>query len=46
MKETVLIIGAGLAHVCHKDEFLELFVGRTYEIKDGAGLKKMHASMA
>ncbi len=37
---------ANMAHVRHKDEFLEIFAGRIYEIKDGEGLKKMRASMA
>ena len=36
---------ANMAHVRHKGEFLELFAGRIYEIKDGAGLKKMRASI-
>lgn len=37
---------ANMAHVRHKDEFLELFAGRIYEIQAGEGLTKMRASLA
>ena len=37
---------ANMAHHRHKDEFLEIFAGRIYEIEAGAGLKKMRASLS
>lgn len=37
---------ANMAHVRHKEEFLELFAGRIYEIEAGEGLMKMRASIA
>ena len=36
---------ANMAHVRHKDEFLEMFAGRVYETDPGPGLKKMRATM-
>ncbi len=35
---------AHMAHARHKDEFLELFAGRIYEIEPGEGLQKMRAN--
>ena len=37
---------ANMAHVRHKEEFLELFAGRVYETEAGEGLKKMRAAIA
>ena len=37
---------AHMAHVRHKDEFLEIFAGRIYEIDPGEGLNKMRATLS
>ncbi|MCP4936811.1 MAG: hypothetical protein GY927_22060 [bacterium] len=37
---------AHMAHARHKEEFLELFAGRIYEIEPGEGLQKMRAIRA
>ncbi|MEN8131386.1 MAG: hypothetical protein ABFS45_14585 [Pseudomonadota bacterium] len=37
---------ANMAHVRFKEEFLEIFAGRIYEIKAGEGLRKIRASNA
>jgi len=36
---------ANMAHVRHREEFLEIFAGRIYEIAAGEGLRKMRASL-
>jgi flavin-dependent dehydrogenase len=36
---------ANMAHVRHKQEFLEIFAGRVYEMEAGEGLRHMRASM-
>ena len=36
---------AAMAHVRHKQEFLEIFAGRVYEIEPGEGLRQMRANM-
>ena len=37
---------AQMAHHRHKEEFLEIFAGRIYEIEAGTGLTKMRASIS
>ena len=37
---------ANMAHFRHKDEFLEIFAGRIYEVEAGTGLTKMRMAMA
>ncbi|MCP4406860.1 MAG: NAD(P)/FAD-dependent oxidoreductase [Gammaproteobacteria bacterium] len=37
---------ANMAHVRYKEEFLEIFAGRIYEIEAGEGLRKIRASNA
>lgn len=37
---------ANMAHIRYKDEFLEIFAGRIYEIEAGEGLRKMRATLA
>ena len=36
---------ANMAHVRHKQEFLELFAGRIYQVQPGPGLLKMRAAL-
>ncbi len=36
---------ANMAHVRHREEFLEIFAGRIYETQPGEGLKRMRATL-